>query len=60
MERDYEIGVLATHKIEIKDNHMLKTWRPLDEVVLGWVSVVFPNQKLPDDFKNKLFRNYKN
>ncbi|KIL23806.1 hypothetical protein C2W58_02511 [Bacillus pumilus] len=38
---------------------MVKTWRILDEIVLDWISVVFPNQKLPDDFKKELIRNYK-
>ncbi|WP_224925956.1 hypothetical protein [Bacillus pumilus] len=58
-ERSYEIGVLAIHQLEQMNKQLLKTWRTLDEIVLGWISVVFPNQKLPDDFKKELIRNYK-
>ncbi|MEK4846887.1 hypothetical protein ACTHP2_00720 [Bacillus altitudinis] len=59
-ERGYEIGVLAIHQLEHMNKQLLKTWRTLDEIVLGWISVVFPNQKLPDDFKKELIRNYTN
>ncbi|MCY7465979.1 hypothetical protein MCZ54_09540 [Bacillus safensis] len=48
----YALGVLVTHQLEQMN-------RTLDEIVLGWISVVFPNQKLPDDFKKELIRNYK-
>lgn len=58
-ERSYEIGVLAIHRLEQMNKQMLKTWRTLDEIVLGWISVVYPNQKLPDDFRKELIRNYK-
>ncbi|AMM97996.1 MULTISPECIES: hypothetical protein [Bacillus] len=59
-ERGYEIGVLGTSEIELKNNQIFKTWRTLDEVVLDWISVVFPNQKLPSNFKNELIQNYSN
>ncbi|KML01266.1 hypothetical protein VL05_12115 [Bacillus stratosphericus] len=59
-ERGYEIGVLAIHQLEQMNKQLLKTWRTLDEIVLDWISVVFPNQKLPDDFKKELIRNYTN
>ncbi|WP_249856298.1 hypothetical protein [Bacillus safensis] len=58
-ERSYEIGVLAIHRLEQMNKQILKTWRTLDEIVLGWISVVYPNQKLPDDFRKELIRNYK-
>lgn len=59
-ERGYEIGVLAIHQLEQMNKQLLKTWRTLDEIVLDWITVVFPNQKLPDDFKKELIRNYTN
>lgn len=59
-ERGYEIGVLAIHQLEQMNKQLLKTWRTLDEIVLDWISVVFPNQKLPDDFRKELIRNYTN
>ncbi|PTA85339.1 hypothetical protein C9414_06775 [Bacillus sp. Nf3] len=59
-ERGYEIGVLATHQLEHMNKQLLKTWRTLDEIVLGWISVVFRNQKLPEDFKNEFIQNYTN
>ncbi|WP_144557117.1 hypothetical protein [Bacillus pumilus] len=58
-ERGYEIGILAIHQLEQMNKQLLKTWRILDEIVLDWISVVFPNQKLPDDFKKEMIRNYK-
>ncbi|MGP3738668.1 hypothetical protein ACTWKB_05175 [Bacillus sp. 4A_MP2] len=59
-DRGYEIGVLVILQLEQMNKQLLKTWRILDEIVLGWISVVFPNQKLPDDFKKELIRNYTN
>ncbi|WAT79435.1 hypothetical protein [Bacillus safensis] len=59
-ERGYEIGVLAIHQLEQMKSQTLKTWRTLNEVVLDWISVVFPNQKLPEDFRNEFIQNYTN
>ncbi|MES9680915.1 hypothetical protein ACUW84_003333 [Bacillus sp. 153480031-1] len=59
-ERGYEIGVLAIHQLEQMNSQTLKTWRTLNEVVLGWISVVFPNQKLPEDIRNEFIQNYTN
>lgn len=54
-ERGYEIGVLAIHQLEQMNKQLLKTWRTLDEIVLDWISVVFPNQNFLMILEKNLF-----
>ncbi|AJC25577.1 hypothetical protein IGX41_04400 [Bacillus velezensis] len=56
-ERDFEICILGIDQ-EIAGK-TLGSWRPLDNLVLDWVSVVFPDQIVPDEFQKKLAAHYK-
>ncbi|MED1017232.1 hypothetical protein [Bacillus atrophaeus] len=55
-EREFEICILEIDHPDV--GKPLASWRPLDDVVLDWISVVFYNQIIPDEFKNKLINNY--
>ncbi|CAN2251477.1 conserved hypothetical protein [Bacillus subtilis] len=56
-EREFEICILGIdHKSLGKK---LETWRSLDDVVLDWISVVFPNQTVPVEFEKTLTQHYK-
>ncbi|MCP1461366.1 hypothetical protein J3D57_003336 [Bacillus amyloliquefaciens] len=56
-ERDFEICILGIDQ-EIAGK-TLGSWRPLDDRVLDWVSVVFPDQIVSDEFQKKLAAHYK-
>ncbi|GLW41386.1 hypothetical protein Bamy01_10310 [Bacillus amyloliquefaciens] len=56
-EREFEICILGIDQ-EIAGK-TLESWRPLDDHVLDWISVVFPDQIVPDEFQKKLAAHYK-
>ncbi|GLJ03694.1 hypothetical protein OAS1_29430 [Bacillus sp. YKCMOAS1] len=46
--------------LEHMNKQLLKTWRTFDEIVLGWILVVFPTQKIPEDFRKEFIQNHTN
>ncbi|KXZ23317.1 hypothetical protein AXI59_09490 [Bacillus nakamurai] len=56
-EREFEICILGIE--QEMAGKTLESWRRLDDHVLGWISVVFPDQIVPDEFQKKFTAHYK-
>ncbi|MCY7837175.1 MULTISPECIES: hypothetical protein [Bacillus] len=54
--RTFEICVIGFNDDALKES--LKSWQPLNDIVLGWISVIFYNQTIPPDFQEIFQRHY--